>query len=299
MWQIDPTSLRLFIAVCEERSIARASDRELMATAAVSKRIADMEAMIGTPLLSRRQRGVTPTSAGEALLRHAKHLMQEMEALQNELSEYASGIRGHVRLLANVSSVVEFLPEEIAAFLQANECIHVVLEERVSAEIIRGVSDGIADIGICRDFIGVGDLEILPYRADHFAVVVHHSHPLAGRSRLAFADTLDYEQIGLSVNDAVSALMRRVGADHARELRYRAHVSTFDAAYRFLQLGLGLAVLPAEAVERYSNMYGLRIIPLSDEWATRHFVICVRRVDALSLPAKRFLDHLLSRCASV
>ncbi|WP_225033572.1 LysR substrate-binding domain-containing protein [Paraburkholderia sp. XV] len=292
MWQPDPTSLRLFVAICEEGSIARASAREEVAAAAVSRRIADMENALGTSLLLRRARGVTPTPAGEILLRHARHLMHSVEILQSDLSEFSSGVRGLVRVLANVSSIVEFLPNEIASFLQCNEKMNVILEERVSSEVVRGVADGVADLGICRDFVGASEVQTLPYRSDHFAVVVHSKHALAGCQVVSFAETLAYEQIGLSVNAALNGLMRRVAAEHGRQLRYRANVSTFDAAFRLVQLNLGLAILPVEAVNQFGP-YDLRAIPLSDQWATRQFVICVRSQDQLTLPAGRFLDHLL------
>ncbi|MBC8749819.1 MULTISPECIES: LysR substrate-binding domain-containing protein [Paraburkholderia] len=294
MWQPDPTSLRLFVAICEEGSIARASEREAIAAAAVSKRITDMEQSLGTPLLSRRARGVSPTAAGEVLLRHARHLMHSVEVLQADLSEFSTGVRGLVRVMANVSSIVEFVPDLIASFLQSNEKIGVVLDERVSTEIVRGVADGIADIGICRDFVGGTEVQMLPFRDDHFGVVVHKDHPLSGMSILAFPDTFKYEQIGLSVNAALNSLMKRVASEHDRPLRYRANVSTFDAALRLIQLNLGLAVLPIEAVTRYRQTYDICTIPLSDDWATRQFVICVQHVDKLSVAARRFFDHLMS-----
>ncbi|RQR51653.1 LysR family transcriptional regulator [Burkholderia sp. Bp9140] len=293
MWQPDPTSLKVFIATCEEGSIARASTRESMAAAAISKRIADMEQALETTLLLRRARGVAPTPAGEILLRHARHLMSGIEALQADLSEFSTGVRGLVRVLANVSSIVEFVPDLIASFLKSNEKISVVLEERVSTEVVRGIADGIADIGICRDFVGGTDVQMLPFRTDHFAIAVNGSHPLAGAATLSFADTLDHEQIGLSVNAALNSLMKRVASQHGRQLRYRANVSTFEAACRLVQLNLGLAILPLEAIAKYRQTYDLHAIPLSDEWATRQFVICVRQVDGLSVAARRFFDHLM------
>ncbi|MFC6309126.1 helix-turn-helix domain-containing protein, partial [Paraburkholderia dipogonis] len=57
MWQIDQVTLRLFIAVCEEGTIARAAEREFIAPSAVSKRLADLEALVDVALLSRSQRG--------------------------------------------------------------------------------------------------------------------------------------------------------------------------------------------------------------------------------------------------
>jgi DNA-binding transcriptional LysR family regulator len=293
MWQPDPTSLRLFIAVCEDGSIARASEREGLAAAAVSRRIAEMEHSLGTPLLVRRARGVSPTAAGEMLLRHSRHLMQYVAMMQEDLSEFSSGVRGVVRVMANISSIVEFVPDLIASFLKSNDKISVVLDERVSNDVVRGVSDGVADIGVCRDFVGGTEVQMIPFRVDHFGVVVHKDHPLAGLSVVAFKDTFDYEQIGFSANAALNSLMKRVASEHDRQIRYRANVSTFDAACRLVQMNLGMAILPIEAIANYRMTYGLRGIPLSDEWATRQFVICVQHVDRLSAAARRFFDHMI------
>nr|WP_089167579.1 LysR family transcriptional regulator [Azotobacter chroococcum] len=209
MWSVDPVSLRLFVAVCEEGAIARASEREFIAPSALSKRIADIEATFKTPLLVRSKRGVVPTPAGQALLRHARQLMRDMERLQGELSEYAEGARGHVRILANVSSIMEFLPEEISEFLLANEHIQVDIEERFSPDVVRGVAEGNADLGICRKSMASGDLEFIPYRQDHLAVLVNDKHPLARRTSIAFAETLDYEHLGLSAYATLNAFMQR------------------------------------------------------------------------------------------
>src|SRR5688500_3836583 len=86
----DPVSLRLFIAVCEERNIARAAEREAIAPSAISKRIAAIEEDIGSPLLKRGRRGIEPTAAGQALLTRARDILASMERLHAELAEFAA-----------------------------------------------------------------------------------------------------------------------------------------------------------------------------------------------------------------
>ncbi|MDH0132459.1 MULTISPECIES: LysR family transcriptional regulator [Pseudomonas] len=295
MQHLDHLSLHLFVIICEEGTIARASERAYMAPSAVSKRISDIEARFGISLLKRSKRGVEPTPAGVALLRHARGLTRAIESLQSELSEYADGARGHVRVLANVSSIMEFLPEELSAFMLDNPLIQADIEERFSPDVVRGVAEGSADLGICRKSMAVGDLEFVPYRQDHLAVVVGAEHPLAGRGSIAFEETLDYEHLGLSAFATLNTFMRNSAEAAGKELRFRSYVSSFDAAYRLVQFGLGLAVFPQEAVARYAQLFDLRVIPLTDDWALGEFVICMRDRHALSLSARRLLDHLLLR----
>ena len=295
MQHLDHFSLHLFILVCEEGTISRASERAFMAPSAVSKRVSDIEGRFGTPLLKRSKRGVEPTPAGLALLRHARALTRAMERLDSELSEYAEGARGHVRVLANVSSIMEFLPEELSDFMLENPRIQADIEERFSPDVVRGVAEGNADLGICRRSMAVGDLDFLPYRQDHLAVVVGVGHPLADHTSIAFEDTLAFDHLGLSAFATLNTFMREVAQRYGKELRFRSYVSSFDAAFRLVQFGLGLAVFPLEAVARYAQLFDLRIIPLTDDWALGEFVICVRDRDALSLSARKLLDHLLSR----
>ena len=127
-WQPDISSLRMFIAVCEERTISRAAERESIVPSAISKRISEIESMTGTELLIRGGRGVTPTAAGLALLHHARSILQSTNKLQAELGEYAQGVRGHVRIFANVSSLAQYLPRDIARFLAEHPSIRADVE---------------------------------------------------------------------------------------------------------------------------------------------------------------------------
>jgi DNA-binding transcriptional LysR family regulator len=57
------------------------------------------------------------TPAGESLLHHARSVLFGLEKMQGELSEYADGVRGHVRVHASISAIVQFLPEDLGAFI--------------------------------------------------------------------------------------------------------------------------------------------------------------------------------------
>jgi DNA-binding transcriptional LysR family regulator len=113
--RIDLTSLQLFVAVCELGSIGRAAEREFIAASAVSKRLSDLEATLDTPLLYRHTRGVDLTPAGESLLHHARSVLFSLEKMQANC-EYAEGVRGHVRIHASISAIVQFLPEDLGDF---------------------------------------------------------------------------------------------------------------------------------------------------------------------------------------
>ena len=75
-------------------------------------------------------------------MHHARNVLRSLEKMQGDLSEYTSGVRGHIRIFANVSSIVETLPDELGAFLRRHDGVKVDLEDHTSAQVVRGVADG-------------------------------------------------------------------------------------------------------------------------------------------------------------
>jgi DNA-binding transcriptional LysR family regulator len=298
MRYFDPVSLRLFVAVCEERNIALAAQREAIVASAVSKRMSAMEAQTGTQLLERGRRGVVVTPAGETLWRYARELLQTMDRMHAELSEFAKGVQGHVRVFASMSAIAESLPEDIGLFIKKHERVRVSFDERVSSEVVRGVEEGRADLGICWDAADLRRLRTFPYRRDQLAVVVHPNHPLAKRVSVSFEDTLDFEQIDIVAGSIMQAVQQRYAAAAGKTIRYRIQVSTVDAACRIVAANLAIAVVPREVAGALQQVLGLTIIPLSDPWARRRFVICVRDDAALSVPARLLVDSLCESAKS-
>ena len=123
--RVDLTTLRLFIAICEEKNLTRAASREGIAASAVSKRMHDFEAAFGVTLFARLSKGMALTPAGEALLHHARVTLLNVEKIAVELAEYSNGVRGHVRMLANLSAIVQFLPEDLSQFFSAHGLLRV------------------------------------------------------------------------------------------------------------------------------------------------------------------------------
>lgn len=289
---IDPVTLRLFVAVCEERNIARAAAREALVASAVSKRIGAVEQQLGTPLLVRGRRGIEPTPAGEALLRQARDVLGAMERLHAELSGFASGVQGSVRMVASISALAERLPEDVAAFITQHPAVRVSLDEITGAEAVRQVREGAADIGVTWDAVDARGLRVLPYRADHLGVVMPPSHPLAGRRRVRFADTLDHDWITTAPGGLIDTMLRREAARLGRTITPRIQVTSIEASARIAAAGLGLAILPVEAAASLVAASRLIVVPLHEPWAKRRFVIATRDAEWLSAASRALVAHL-------
>lgn len=291
MRSFDPMSLRLFIAVCQEGNIALAARREAIVPSAVSKRIAQMEEQVAVKLLERGRRGVSVTPAGEVLWRYARESLQLLDRMQAELGAFADGVQGHVRVFGSKSAVAQFLPVDVSVFAKRYRDVRVSLEEREIWEVVRGVEEGRADIGVCWDAVDLRGLRAFPYHSDHLAVVMHPHHPPARMKSVSFEETLDHEHVDILARSIMQSTQRSAAAAAGKQMRYRIQVSTVDAAYRIVAAELALAIVPREEASAVQQALGLKVVPLRNDWAKRQFVILVRE-KGLSLPAQLLAQSL-------
>jgi DNA-binding transcriptional LysR family regulator len=293
----DLSSLALFICVAETRSITKAAEKCHIALAAASRRVAQLEHQFGVQLLFRTSRGVEVTPAGSALLFHARRMLEQVDAMRAELSDYSKGAKGMVRVQANTSVLAQWLPEDLATFAARYPEIKVSLEEERSTLIIEAVHSGATDIGIVMEGPPTGGLQCFDYRADLLVAVVAKKHPLRGK-RVAFDTLLDYDIAGLESNTAIAQLLAEQAAAAGKPLRLRVQVKGFDVVARMAQAGLGVGILPETAALAFAGPLGLRLVRLTDEWATRRSYVCVRQYSTLAAPARQLVDHLVPRPAS-
>jgi DNA-binding transcriptional LysR family regulator len=288
----DLRDLELFVAVAEAGSIARAAERSHTVASAVSKRLSDLEETFGAALLVRSARGVELTPAGHALLNAAQNMLHQAQQLEHELRQYASGARGHVRVFANISAIVEFLPQALASFLQRYADIHVHLEEHVSDEIARAVAENLADIGILSDMPAIDGLATLPFRNDELVIVAPRNHALAAHRCVSFVDALDHPLVCLHADSSLQRLLLRAATDANRRFTPRIQVTGFDAVCAMVAAGLGVGIVPRAATSPYIASLGLATIELQDEWAKRQLFLCTRAHEPLHRAAQMLLDHL-------
>ena len=291
--KFDIESLRIFVAVIEEGSIAAAASRTHLVASAVSKRVSDLEDGTGTLLLYRHSRGIQPTAAGEALYHHAKRLTEYLQQISDEMSEYSAGLIGHARVYVNVTAMVQYLPNVLRSFLSANPKVHIELFEKSSDEVVRAIASGVADIGICSaDEESIGDLQSQHYRMDKLVVIVPANHALPQRQSADFIDFLDDDIVTMPYGSSISKLCRAAAERAGKRLRIRIEVTSFEGVRNMVSAGLGIGVLPRESVKPYIQSELFRVIELNDPWSFRPLVIVSRNFSLLPVPARMLVDHI-------
>jgi DNA-binding transcriptional LysR family regulator len=288
----DLTDLNLFRHIVEAGSITHGAERAHLALAAASTRVRHMEDALGAALLVRSRQGVTPTQAGRTLLQHARAILRQTESLREDLGAYAGGLAGQIRVLSNTNALTEFLPEALSSFLAAHPNVSVDLQERLSDEIVGLIAEGVADLGIVAGTVDVSALETYPFRKDRFVLVVARDHPLARRSKIAFAQVLDHDFVGLDRASALQRFLAEKAAPAGRPLRLRVQLRSFDAVCRLVECKVGIGIVPETTARRVARTMAIAIVFLTDAWAVRELTICVRRLRDLPPYARQLVEHL-------
>mgnify|MGYP006273988701 CR=1 FL=1 len=293
----DIDSLALFVRAAELRSLTKAAEASHIGLAAASRRMALLEHRFRTALLERSPRGVDVTPAGAALLPHARALLIEVNQMQAEMRDHANGQKGALRILANTSVMTDSLPGDLATFSRANPDVRLVVEERWSDEIVRGVQAAEADIGIVVSDSPIDGLISQPYCIDRLAVVMRNDHPLAGLEELSFNHVLEEEIITLESGSSMTRLIAAQAVIAERTLQMRVQVRSFETICRMVDAGLGIGLLPSQAAQVLSKGLGLTVRTLDEEWACREMLLVFKPERAVQPSVARLLDFLRQRSA--
>ncbi|MBN3806287.1 LysR family transcriptional regulator [Paraburkholderia sp. Ac-20336] len=290
--RFDLIDLRLFLHILDTGSITHGATRTHMSLPSASARLRGMEETLGMPLLERGRRGVESTPTGDTLAHHARLVLGQIDRMQGELGEHQQGRKACIRLWTNTAAITEFLPSAIGVFLREHPNVQVDLKERQSSETVKAVLSGTAEIGIVSDAVEHGALQTLPFAVDTLVLVTSRDDALAARRRVALAEVTEREFIGLSADSALQTYLGERALLAGQALAFRANVRTFDGVCRMVEQGAGIGIVPATAAKRYRGTPGIRTIELSDPWATRRLLICMRDLNTMPRAEKALVRHL-------
>jgi DNA-binding transcriptional LysR family regulator len=289
---VDLTSLRVFVAVAQSGSISAGAEAISLSIAAVSKRITDLEAVVGTLLFRRTPSGMALSPAGHSLLQHALQIQQGVERMAQHMGEFAGGVAGQVRILATSSALVQGLPAHIRSFCDRHPNIRVDFEERLSGDVIRSISDRRADIGIFTDNVPHDGLVVRPFDEDEMVLVASVDHPIAALPEARLADALEYDFVSQYDSTAMNHALALAAAHSGRTLKLRSLVRGYDSVCRMVAAGLGLGLVPA-SFELPEPVFGkLVVVHLKDAWVRRRLLMGVRAGETLPAAVQALFDHL-------
>lgn len=246
MREISLDRLRTLMAIAERGSFAEAARALHLAAPTVSLHIAELEARIGAPLLSRKRAQVRPTAIGEALVARARRLLADAEQALDDIQRQVEGLEGRVRLGASTGAIAHLLPQALEALRRDHPAIDVQVAVLTSHETLTRLGDGTLDIGlVALPQPPVAGLVIKPWRRDPVMAFVPAHWPCPARITPEWLAAQP-----LILNDATTRLSRLTSewfATRGHRPVPRIELNYNDAIKSLVAAGYGAALLPNEA----------------------------------------------------
>jgi DNA-binding transcriptional LysR family regulator len=293
----DLMNMRLFLTVVEQGSLTKGAESMNLALASVSERISGMESSLGAQLLERNRRGVTTTAAGDALIRHARLILDQVEQMRGEMRSYGTGLKGSIRLLSNTAGLADFLPRQLGRFLITYPDLSIDLHEWPSSEIAVAIAERRADLGVVSENSYLAELQSQVIAQDQVVVVVSETHRISNQRSIAFADVVGEPFVGLA-DAALEVYLGERAARLGRQIHYRIQLKRIEHIAMMVKSGIGIAIL-SEASAKDLVHFRLAIVPLRDRWALRRLHLCARDFSALTPHAGLLAQQLMEPTVAI
>jgi DNA-binding transcriptional LysR family regulator len=290
--------LEAFLEAARTGNVTRAASALGVSQPALTERLRSLEKDLGTDLFLRTRRGVRLSDAGRALMPHAQRALGAIEQGRRAVDQQRRGETGRLAIGSAPAVSTYALPGALRRFQDAHPNVHLSVRTGHSEEILELVLGEEVQVGLVRE-IRHADIEVTPLYEDELILVVERSHPFAERGRIRITE-LSREQLvtfdrASSYNELTQALFREAGVAP----RGVIELDNVEGAKRCVEQGLGVALLPRQAVRKELAARALRAIAIAGGRPIRRRIVAIRRRDTgePSATVAGFLDLVRSAVA--
>ncbi|SOY70121.1 LysR family transcriptional regulator [Cupriavidus taiwanensis] len=292
--------LRLVLALAGHGTLRGAADELALTQPAATKALQELEDIVGALLFTRHARGIAPTLFGEALIRYARVVLSDLDALRDEFAAIAVGVVGKVRIGAILAPVPDLLSGTINGLKAHYPQLHISLQVDTSDVLVQALRQDALDVVVGRIPADVlaQDLAFEPLGEETLSIVAGPAHPQAGKRAVRLASLAGCPWI---IQPAASP-MRQIIDQAFRDARVPPpedviETSSIMATLPLLAASERVAVVP-DAIARYFAALGaLAILPVALRGRLVPYGLITRKRRA-STPGMRLLaDALRAACA--
>ncbi|MSU51800.1 MAG: LysR family transcriptional regulator [Opitutaceae bacterium] len=281
---------RYLVAIAETGNFTRASERCNITQPSLSQQIINLEREVGRKLFHRLGRKAVLTEAGITFLERARRILFEVENAAKELSD--SPTLGRRITVGAIPTVAPYLlPPLLARCREQHPNLEIQVREDFRGPLVRGVVEGELDVAISALPVKDARISVETLLTELLLLVVGKSHPLATRPRVVARDLADETFVMLGASSSLAAEVQRFCGDHHFEPRIGYRCSQVATVKAFVELGVGISILPRVA-QAPADEAGLVYIVLSGGAPTRELGVIRHLQRYQSRGVEQFLQLL-------
>jgi len=273
---MDLAELNVFLTVARERSFSRAAQKLFRTQPAVSITIRKLEEWVGEPLFARGARSGQLTDAGRLLVGYAERILNLRDEIRRAVDDLRSGGRGELSLGVNESSIHALLPA-LAIFREKHPGVQVRVHRMFSRDIPHEVLNYRLDLGAVSYIPRDPQLQATEILKDELSLVVPPKHPLARKREVDIADLGREVFIAHIVESPFRRRVIELFVRNHTELNMPIEMPTIESIKRFVQMGMGVAIVPRMCVQWEIEHGWMKEVKVRQLNMPRHVYLVSRR----------------------
>ncbi|HEX8920951.1 MAG TPA: LysR substrate-binding domain-containing protein [Pyrinomonadaceae bacterium] len=286
---MDINQLEVLIAVANERGFSRAADKLYRTQPAISQAIRRLEEEVGEPLFDRSSKDGTLTTSGQVLLKYAQQIINLRRDAKLAVKELKDLQRGKVTLGANEYTVMYLLPV-ISVYRVRHPHIKIEVKRDLASRIPSEVLKRDVEIGIVSFHPPDPALQTVPVATDELALIVAPKHPLAGKKVVSVKELGVETFIAHNVRSPYREKVVQTFEKHRTPLNISMELPTLEAIKRFVEQGMGVALVPRLAAQAEIERGQVVAITVREMRLERKLYLIYRKGAKLSHAARAFLN---------
>lgn len=290
--------LQCFAAVAKNLSYTRAAEELHLTQPAVSMQIRQLEQQAGLALTEQFGKQVHLTEAGEEVYRYARSILQQVDEMDDVLDKLKGFAGGRLRIAA-ISSANYFAPKLLGTFHQRFPDVGVSMEVTNQRAVLQLVIDNEVDMAIMGQPPKDSQVEAVAFMDNPLVIVAPPGHRLAGRKRIALGELEKEVFLTREPGSGTRGAMERFFREQKLKLTTGMGMGSLSSIKQGVQAGLGLGLLPRDAVRVELNIGHLVELRVKGLPIHRHWYVVLHKGKRLSLAAEEFKSLLINEAVGL
>ncbi len=245
---MDFYQLRSFCEIARQGSFTRAADKLFLTQPALSLQVKALEEELGEALFERVPNRLRLTVAGELLCGHAQAVLARLEVARGEISALRQELRGRLVMATSDTNCTYVLPRVLQAFREKYPQVEIEIRNKMSPEVARLVLDHEVDLGLVTLPVKHRDLVAEELFARQDVMICPPGHPLATKKKVRLQEVLKYPLLALEQGSTSRRFLEEACRQEQLELHTIMDLGSIEVLKRFVEIGMGLALVPQVAV---------------------------------------------------
>ena len=268
--QLDARHFRLVLAVVEETSLTRASERLNVTQSALSHQLREIEERLRVQLFLRVKKRLVLTAAGEKIAASARRILAELHELEGEITGRGVDRRGIIRIATECYTCYDWLPPLLKRFQRQHPKVDVRIVATATSRPVSALLEGELDVAIVAGGFDERDVVVQKLFRDDVLLAVANDHPLAERVSIRPVDLID-ENLILYSPISSSIFYRQFLAGSKEQPRQISQIQLTEAIVSMVRAGLGVSPLARWALAAELKRGRLSAVPFAGgvhrEWS--------------------------------